>query len=163
MLAFTALFYNIGFFALLAYTPFPLGLDEMGLGFTFFGWGLAVAVTSVFVAPVLTRRWRRTGVLWATLLLLAADLVAAGALISSTAGLITCVVLGGLLLGVLNTVLTESVMEASDLPGRWRRRPTRRSASSAGRPRPPRPRRWPRPCPRAPRCTRRRGRSSWPR
>ena len=126
VLAFTALFYNIGFFALLAYTPFPLGLDEMGLGFTFFGWGLAVAVTSVFVAPVLTRRWRRTGVLWTTLLLLAADLVAAGALISSTAGLITCVVLGGLLLGVLNTVLTESVMEASDLP-----RPVASSSYSA--------------------------------
>ncbi|WP_433701057.1 MFS transporter [Nocardiopsis sp. CA-288880] len=126
VLAFTALFYNIGFFALLAYTPFPLGLDEMGLGFTFFGWGLAVTVTSVFVAPVLTRRWRRTGVLWATLLLLAADLVAAGALISSTAGLITCVVLGGLLLGVLNTVLTESVMEAGDLP-----RPVASSSYSA--------------------------------
>ncbi|MFJ9552407.1 MFS transporter [Nocardiopsis sp. NPDC101807] len=126
VLAFTALFYNIGFFALLAYTPFPLGLDEMGLGFTFFGWGLAVAVTSVFVAPVLTRRWRRTGVLWAALLLLAADLAAAGALISSTAGLITCVVLGGLLLGVLNTVLTESVMEASDLP-----RPVASSSYSA--------------------------------
>ncbi|ASU58088.1 MFS transporter [Nocardiopsis dassonvillei] len=116
VLALAALFYNIGFFALLAYTPFPLGLDEMGLGFTFFGWGLAVAVTSVFVAPVLTRRWPRTRVLWATLLLLAADLVAAGALISSTAGLITAIVLGGLLLGVLNTVLTECVMEASDLP-----------------------------------------------
>jgi predicted MFS family arabinose efflux permease len=116
VLALAALFYNVGFFALLAYTPFPLGLDEMGLGFTFFGWGLAVAVTSVFVAPVLTRRWPRTRVLWATLLLLAADLVAAGALISSTAGLITAIVLGGLLLGVLNTVLTECVMEASDLP-----------------------------------------------
>ncbi len=116
VLALTALFYNIGFFALLAYTPFPLGLNEMGLGFTFFGWGLAVAVTSVFAAPVLTRRWPRTRVLWTTLLLLAADLVAAGALISSTAGLITSIVLGGLLLGVLNTVLTECVMEASDLP-----------------------------------------------
>ena len=32
------------------------------------------------------------------------------------AGLVTCVVVGGLVLGVLNTVLTESVMEATDLP-----------------------------------------------
>ncbi|MEU0491521.1 MFS transporter [Nocardiopsis changdeensis] len=116
VLSLIALFYNIGFFALLAYTPFPLGLDETGLGLVFFGWGLGLAVTSVFGAPLLTRRLPRTGVLWATLLLLAADLVAAGALIGSRPGLITCVIVGGLLLGVLNTVLTECVMEASDLP-----------------------------------------------
>ncbi|MET9711016.1 MFS transporter [Nocardiopsis alba] len=116
VLACAALFYNIGFFVLLAYTPFPLGLDEMGLGLTFFGWGLGLAVTSVFLAPALTSRWPRTHILWTTLLLLALDLVAAGLFISSTPGLITCIVVGGLLLGVLNTVLTESVMEASDLP-----------------------------------------------
>lgn len=127
-LAIVALFYNIGFFVLLAYTPFPLGLDEMGLGLTFFGWGLSVAITSVFVAPILTARIPRTTVLWSVLILLAIDLVAAGLLISSTAGLIVCVVVGGLLLGVLNTVLTECVMEASDLP-----RPVASSAYSGVR------------------------------
>ena len=116
VLALIALFYNIGFFVLLAYTPFPLGLDEMGLGLVFFGWGLGLAATSVLLAPWLTRRWPRTRLLWTVLLLLAVDLVGAGALIDSTAGLITCVVVGGLLLGVLNTVLTECVMEVSDLP-----------------------------------------------
>ena len=116
VLALAALFYNMGFFALLAYTPFPLGLDEMGLGLVFFGWGLGLAVTSVFAAPLLTRHLPRTRVLWAALLLLAVDLVAAGALIGSRPGLITCIIVGGLLLGVLNTVLTECVMEASDLP-----------------------------------------------
>jgi ACDE family multidrug resistance protein len=115
-LAIVALFYNIGFFVLLAYTPFPLGLDAMGLGLTFFGWGLSVAITSVFVAPILTARLPRTRVLWTVLIVLAIDLIAAGLLISSTVGLIVCVVVGGLLLGVLNTVLTECVMEASDLP-----------------------------------------------
>jgi len=127
-LAVAALFYNIGFFILLAYTPFPLGLDEIGLGLTFFGWGLAVAITSVWVAPWLTRRIPRTRVLWSVLLLLGADLVAAGLLVSSTAGLITCVVVGGALLGVMNTVLTESVMAATDLP-----RPVASSAYSAVR------------------------------
>ena len=34
---------------------------------------------------------------------------------SSTA-LVVCIVVGGLLLGVMNTVLTEAVMEATDLP-----------------------------------------------
>ncbi|PPF12648.1 MFS transporter [Rathayibacter sp. AY1A5] len=115
-LAGAALFYNIGFFVLLAYTPYPLGLDEMGLGFTFFGWGLGVAVTSVFVAPLLTRRLPRTVVLRSVLLLLALDLIAGGLVISSRVGLIVCIIVGGLLLGVVNTVLTECVMEATDLP-----------------------------------------------
>ncbi|PPG11915.1 MFS transporter [Rathayibacter sp. AY1E8] len=115
-LAGAALFYNIGFFVLLAYTPYPLGLDEMGLGFTFFGWGLGVAITSVFVAPLLTRRLPRTVVLRSVLLLLALDLIAGGLVISSRVGLIVCIIVGGLLLGVVNTVLTECVMEATDLP-----------------------------------------------
>ncbi|MCM6763619.1 MFS transporter [Rathayibacter sp. ZW T2_19] len=115
-LAGAALFYNIGFFVLLAYTPYPLGLDEMGLGFTFFGWGLGVAITSVFVAPLLTARLPRTVVLRSVLVLLALDLVAGGLAISSRVGLIVCIVVGGLLLGVVNTVLTECVMEATDLP-----------------------------------------------
>jgi dipeptide/tripeptide permease len=37
-------------------------------------------------------------------------------MIGSAVGLVLCVIVGGLLLGVLNTVLTESVMEATDLP-----------------------------------------------
>ena len=115
-LGITALFYNIGFFTLLAYTPFPLGLTALGLGFVFFGWGLGVAITSVFVAPVLTRFLPRTRVLWIILLLLAVDLAVGGVVIDSTVGLIVVIIVGGLLLGVVNTVLTESVMAASDLP-----------------------------------------------
>jgi MFS family permease len=115
VLAAAALFYNIGFFVLLAYSPFPLGFDALGLGFTFFGWGLALAVTSVFVAPLLTARMPRTRVLWIALPLLAVDLVVAGALIDDPTALVVCIVVGGLVLGVLNTVLTECVMEATDL------------------------------------------------
>src|SRR5699024_10683337 len=79
-LAVAAIFYNFGFFALLAYTPFPLeaageaigieiGAHELGL--VFFGWGLGLAITSVFVAPRLTRRFGRTAVLSTMLLALA--------------------------------------------------------------------------------------------
>lgn len=115
VLAAAALFYNIGFFVLLAYSPFPLGFDALGLGFTFFGWGVALAITSVFVAPLLTARMPRTRVLWIALPLLAAVLAAAGLSIGSPAWLVVWIVVGGLVLGVLNTVLTECVMEATDL------------------------------------------------
>ena len=115
-LAATAFFYNIGFFVLLAYTPYPLGFGAMGIGLTFFGWGLGLAVTSVWVAPMLTARLRRTTVLRGALALLTLDLVAAALVVHEPAALVACVVAGGLVLGVLNTVLTESVMEATDLP-----------------------------------------------
>jgi ACDE family multidrug resistance protein len=116
VLAIAALFYNIGFFVLLAFSPFPLGFGALGIGLTFFGWGVALAITSVWVAPILTRRMPRTNVLLLVLPLLALDLVAAGVFVASPPALVACIVVGGLLLGVLNTVLTESVMEATDLP-----------------------------------------------
>ena len=116
ILAVAALFYNIGFFVLLAFSPFPLGFGALGIGFTFFGWGVALAVTSVWVAPVLMRRMPRTRIIFIVLPLLAVDLVAAGLLVESAVALVVCIVIGGLLLGVMNTVLTEAVMEATDLP-----------------------------------------------
>ncbi|MFD5225235.1 MFS transporter [Microbacterium sp. NPDC058342] len=116
ILAVAALFYNIGFFVLLAFSPFPLGFGAMGIGFTFFGWGLALAITSVWVAPALMRRMSRTSIILLTLPLLAVDLVAAGLVVGSSAALVACIIVGGLLLGVMNTVLTEAVMEATDLP-----------------------------------------------
>jgi ACDE family multidrug resistance protein len=116
LLAAAALFYNIGFFVLLAYTPFPLGFGAIGIGLTFFGWGVGLAITSVWLAPVLTARLKRTTVLAIVLPLLALDLVGAGLAVDSQVGLVIAVIVGGLLLGVLNTVLTECVMEATDLP-----------------------------------------------
>jgi predicted MFS family arabinose efflux permease len=115
-LAIAALFYNIGFFVLLAFSPFPLGFGAMGIGFTFFGWGVALAVTSVWVAPILMRRMKRTHIIYVVLPLLAIDLIAAGLLVESATALVVCIIIGGLLLGVMNTVLTEAVMEATDLP-----------------------------------------------
>lgn len=116
ILAVTALFYNIGFFVLLAFSPFPLGFGAMGIGFTFFGWGVALAITSVWVAPWMMRRMRRTTVIMTVLPLLAVDLIVAGFVAEIAPALVTCIIVGGLLLGVMNTVLTEAVMEATDLP-----------------------------------------------
>ncbi|MFS2281058.1 MFS transporter [Microbacterium sp. OR21] len=116
VLAVAALFYNIGFFVLLAFSPFPLGFGAMGIGLTFFGWGVALALTSVWAAPALMRRMRRTTIILLTLPLLAVDLIAAGLVVASPIALVACIIVGGLLLGVMNTVLTEAVMEATDLP-----------------------------------------------
>ena len=54
----TAFCYNFGFFTILAYAPFPMRLDAHGLGFVYFGWGVLLAITSVFVAPRLSAQVR---------------------------------------------------------------------------------------------------------
>ena len=116
ILAVAALFYNIGFFVLLAFSPFPLGFGAMGIGLTFFGWGVALAITSVWVAPIMMRRMKRTTIILTVLPLLALDLIAAGLCAETAPALVVCIIIGGLLLGIMNTVLTEAVMESTDLP-----------------------------------------------
>lgn len=113
----SALFYNYGFFTILAFTPFILGMDAYGIGAVFFGWGVAVAVFSVFVAPVLQRRFGTTNVLVGTLAALLLDLVGLGlAAGHSVTVVVVLVVAAGALLGVNNTLYTELAMEVSDSP-----------------------------------------------
>lgn len=116
VLAIAAFFYNIGFFVLLAFSPFPLGFGAMGIGLTFFGWGVALAITSVWVAPIMLRRLRRSTAMIIVLPLLAIDLIVAAIFVETPAALVACIIVGGLLLGLMNTILTESVMEATDMP-----------------------------------------------
>ncbi|WP_129659318.1 MFS transporter [Rothia uropygialis] len=125
VLAFTALFYNFAFFVLLAYSPYPLEAaaakngTEFGaheLGFVFFGWGLALAIASVFLAPMLTRRFGLRPVLYTMLGLLAITMACAAIWHESVVGLIVFIVIAGLFQGVMNTALTETVMEATSLP-----------------------------------------------
>lgn len=124
-LALTALFYNFAFFTLLAYSPYPLeaaaaaggghfGAHELGL--VFFGWGLALAVTSVLVAPVLTRRLGLRPVLFSMLGLLTVGMLLLAVSTASVVAMTSLIIVCGLFLGVLNTALTETVMEATELP-----------------------------------------------
>jgi MFS family permease len=112
-MALTALCYNFGFFTLFAYTPFPIGLDAHGLGLVFFGWGIGVAVTSVFVAPRLRDRFgtlRTTHVVLASIAIL---MLLAGIFTTSKPTLIAIVVVSGLFLGVNNALITQGVMKVS--------------------------------------------------
>ncbi len=115
-LAFTALLYNFGFFTLLAFTPFPLAMDAHGVGWVFFGWGLLLAVTSVFAAPWLQRRWSTVPVIVAALLLFSATLAVMAWQAQSRLVLAAGVVVAGAFLGITNTLLTETVMKVSPHP-----------------------------------------------
>jgi predicted MFS family arabinose efflux permease len=108
-----ALLYNIGFFTLLAYTPFPLHMGAHALGFVFFGWGLMVAIFSVFAAPLVKRRLGVVGALSAMYVAIATLLLIMGFGESSPTLLAICVIVAGAFLGVINTVLTEAVMKVA--------------------------------------------------
>ncbi|WP_426300657.1 MFS transporter [Arthrobacter sp. R-11] len=113
----SALFYNYGFFTILAFTPFILGMDAYGIGAVFFGWGVAVAVFSVFVAPMLQRRFGTNNVLVGTLAALMLDLIGLGlAAGHSVPAVVVLVIVAGTLLGINNTLYTELAMEVSDSP-----------------------------------------------
>ncbi|MCB5283253.1 MULTISPECIES: MFS transporter [unclassified Arthrobacter] len=113
----SGLFYNYGFFTVLAFTPFILGMDAYGIGGVFFGWGVAVAVFSVFAAPVLQNRFGAVRVLTGTLAFLLLDLVGLGlAAGHSVPAVVVLVVISGALLGINNTIYTELAMGVSDSP-----------------------------------------------
>jgi predicted MFS family arabinose efflux permease len=112
-IAFTALFYNFGFFTLLAFAPFPLQLGVHQLGYVFFGWGVMLAIFSVLVAPRLRARTGTVPLLAGALLLFAILLAVMGLGVGSRPLLIGSVLVGGALIGLVNTVLTEALMRVA--------------------------------------------------
>ncbi len=117
-----AALYNFGFFTLLAYAPFVMGLDEHGLGFVFLGWGILLAITSVFMAPKLQQWFGTIRSMCMMLILFAIVLVAMGIWTSTQWVVIAAVIFAGALLGNNNTLITTAVMNAA---------PVERSTASA--------------------------------
>jgi MFS transporter, ACDE family, multidrug resistance protein len=117
-----AALYNFGFFTLLAYAPFVMGLDEHGIGFVFLGWGILLAVTSVYMAPILQRRYGTVKSMSAMLTLFALVLLAMGIWTSTQWVVIAAVIFAGALLGNNNTLITTAVMNSA---------PVERSTASA--------------------------------
>ena len=113
VVALTALLYNFGFFTLQVFTPFPMHLSPHQTGFVFFGWGLLLAITSVWVAPLLQRRLGTVPGSLASLTGFAVILAAMAIWTEHTSVLVVGVVLAGAFLGVNNTLVTETVMKAA--------------------------------------------------
>ncbi|MBB5048303.1 MFS family permease [Rhodopseudomonas rhenobacensis] len=110
----SAFFYNYAFFTVLAFVPFVLQASAHTVGLIFFGWGLALAVFSVLVAP-------RLQILFSALTLGVANLVALAVLLlgmafGSVPIIVAAVVLSGAVMGINNTVFTEMALEISPFP-----------------------------------------------
>jgi len=109
--ALTAVFYNIGFFTILAAGPFALpGSGIIQIGWVYFGWGVLVAVTSVFVAPRVQRRLGTVPAVLVTLVLFMLDLLMMAIFAEHQGIVITGIVLSGAFIGTSNTLITETVM-----------------------------------------------------
>lgn len=109
-IAITALFYNMGFFTLLAFAPFPLDMTASQVGWIFFGWGVLLAITSVWVAPILQRWFGTVPVVLASLTLFGLDLAAMALFTDSKTALVVGIIVAGAFLGINNTLITEAVM-----------------------------------------------------
>ncbi len=117
--SFSALFYNFGFFTVLAYTPFlPVIKEsgEYGIGLVFFGWGCALAVCSVIVAPLVQNRVGAANTSMIMLVSLLVMYVLLGLAHDNRAVVVVLVVISGALMGINNTVYTEMAMSVSDHP-----------------------------------------------
>lgn len=110
-----ALLYNFGFFTLLAYAPFLMpNFSEMEIGMTFFGWGILLAISSIFLA---TRFERKIGTFY-TLMIGFIGFVICLLLMGINADQPTLVaaalIVAGFFQGIINTLMTTIAME---IPG----------------------------------------------
>ncbi|HVW81107.1 MAG TPA: MFS transporter [Mycobacteriales bacterium] len=113
-LSLVALLYNWGFFTLLGYSPYPMGLDAHQLGLVFCGWGILVAIFAVEGAPRLQARFGTARTLYANLAIFAIVLVATGIWVHHLAPLVVMVIVAGACIGLNNTLMTQAVMTISE-------------------------------------------------
>jgi ACDE family multidrug resistance protein len=105
LIALTAIFYNIGFFTILAAGPFALpraGIIE--IGWIYFGWGLLVAFVSVVVAPIVQRAIGTVPAILATLVLFAADMAMMAIWADHSAVVTVGIIASGAFIGSNNTL-----------------------------------------------------------
>jgi len=116
LVSLVSLLYNFGFFTLMAVAPYPLKMSAAGVGWVFFGWGVALAFTSIWGAPWLERRVGTIAAIVTALVGFAIVLTAMALLSAHPAALVVCVVVAGFFLGINNTVITTLVMGAAPVP-----------------------------------------------
>jgi MFS transporter, ACDE family, multidrug resistance protein len=112
----TGLLYNWGFFTVLGYAPFLMGLSPLRLGAVFCGWGILVALFAVFGAPMLKRRFGTARTLYGSLILVAVTLAIIGIFPGTPWVVIVTVIASGSLIGLNNTLVTTAVMSISRVP-----------------------------------------------
>ena len=115
--------YNWGFFTLLGFSPFLMGVDSpIVLGGIFCAWGVLVALFAVFGAPALRKRFGTANTLYGNLICLALTLAVIAIWTDNPTVVIAAVIVSGIFAGINNTLVTTAVMSIA---------PVERSVASA--------------------------------
>jgi MFS family permease len=105
------LLYNWGFFTLLGYSPFLMGIKSpIKLGLVFCAWGVLVAAFAVWGAPWLKARLGTARTLYGNFVLMGIDLAVIGIWADRPHVVIAAVIVAGIFCGVNNTLVTTAVM-----------------------------------------------------
>ncbi|MBV9594824.1 MAG: MFS transporter [Actinobacteria bacterium] len=107
----TGLLYNWGFFTMLGYSPFLMGINSpIRLGLVFCLWGVLVAIFAIFAAPWLQRRLGTPRALYGNFVLMGIDLAIIGIFPHSPTTVVVAVIISGAFIGTNNTLVTTAVM-----------------------------------------------------
>lgn len=110
--ALVGLCYSYAFFTIVAYSPLTLnGLPPSLLGYTYFAWGIVVALSSVVIVNWLRPLVGVVRLLWLNLVGLIVVFVLAGFIHGY--GLLILIVVSGLFCGIGNALFTTLAMEVS--------------------------------------------------
>ncbi len=112
LVALSGMFYNYGFFTVLAYSPLVIHLSAIELGFIFFGWGLCLAYGSAILSHKLEAKYTPRSILCWALPTFAIVLILLF-VIHVMWIQIVLVILSGLVSGLNNALFTTYAMESS--------------------------------------------------
>jgi ACDE family multidrug resistance protein len=105
------LLYNWGFFTLLGYAPFLMGIDSpVKLGLVFGAWGVLVAIFAIKGAPSLKARFGTARTLYGNFVLMGLDLSVIAIWSDHPVVVIVATIVAGAFIGVNNTLVTTAVM-----------------------------------------------------
>jgi MFS family permease len=110
------LLYNWGFFTILGFAPFLMGLSALKLGAVFCAWGLLVAAFAVVGAPAIKSRFGTAPTLIVSLSVMTGLLTLIAAFPNHRWVVIGAVIASGAVAGLNNTLLTTAVMGVSPVP-----------------------------------------------
>ena len=110
------LLYNWGFFTVLGYAPFLMGLSAIKLGLVFCAWGVLVAIFAVWGAPWLRGKVGTPVTLYGSFGFMAVDLLVIGLFPYNRWAVIAAVIIAGIFIGINNTLVTTAVMSTAPVP-----------------------------------------------
>ncbi|AIW22737.1 MULTISPECIES: MFS transporter [Vibrio] len=115
LISLSAFFYNFVFFAILAYSPFVLDLGVLEIGAVFFGWGIALAITSTLITPRWQSQLHPVSIVGRCQWVLVVLMLIMGYFSMPShfhrAPLVIAIIISGGLFGVVNTLFTELALE----------------------------------------------------